>query len=677
MLRSTVTVSPVLTALVDTFLPAVTGEDGGTAYPAASTVGVDRAVAEMVAGLPTVERREFATLLRAVESPFVNLLLTGRPTRFTRLSPPRREEYLRGWSRSRLAVKRQGFHAVKRLAASLYYSRPTSEGSHPLWQRIHYEPPPLPAGVPDPLAGLGPIVPEGDVEEDADVCIVGSGAGGSVVAARAAAAGYRVVVLETGSWFPGLTYPRVEREAHDRLFLGRGILTTTDHAVGILAGEAVGGATVINWMTCLPPRPEARTEWARDGGMAGVDGPDFDAAFSAISARLHVSTRESDVNPSNEALRRGCLALGYRQGIDWDVIPRNAVACQSRCGFCTFGCPYAARQSSLTTFLRDALAQGARLYASTSADSVEVEGGRATGVRARYRSGEQTRTVHVRARAVVVAAGALETPALLLRSGVRFPGVGLGFRIDPTTALAGEFPEPIRTWEGPHQTVGVYRFQTSDEGAHGPWIEVAPAHPGLAATALPWSGATAFRRLMERTERVATPIVLVRDVGEGRVTIDADGRARPQYTLTSRDRRNLVRGLVETARILRAAGATRILSLHTPSIEVGDGSRTLTEANLDTFIAQVQSAGIRENSIALFTAHPMGSARAGLDPRRSAARPTGEVHGVEGLWIGDSSLLPSAPGANPMMSIMALAWRTSDRLLARLGGATVVPPVSG
>jgi choline dehydrogenase-like flavoprotein len=669
--------SPALTALVDTFFPAVPADGGASSYPAASAVGVDRDVLDMVKGLPEAEQKEFATLLRAVENPLLNLLLSGRPSRFTRLSASRREAYLRGWSQSRLAVKRKGFHAVKRLAASLYFSRPTSGETHPLWERIHYAPPASPTGIPDPLAGFGPILPDGDVEESADVCVIGSGAGGSVIAARCAAAGYRVVVIEAGAWFPGLSYPRVEREAHDRLFLGRGILTTTDHAIGLLAGEAVGGATAINWMTCLPPRPEARAEWAREGGMEGVDGPSFDAALQSVSARLHVSTSESEVNPSNEALRRGCLALGYRQGSDWDIIPRNAVGCSARCGFCTFGCPYAARQSSLTTFLRDALAQGARLYASTAAEQVELERGRATGVRARYRSGGKTRSVHVRARAVVVAGGALETPALLLRSGVRFPGVGAGFRIDPTTALAAEFPNRVRTWEGPHQTVGVYRFQTTDPGAHGPWIEVAPAHPGLVATALPWSGATDFRRLMERTEYVATPIVLVRDVGEGRVTIDAQGRSRAQYTLSARDRQNLVRGVLETARILRAAGATRILSLHTPLIEVGNGGEPVSESELDAFMARVQSAGIRENSVALFSAHPMGSARAGTDPRRSAARPTGEVHGIDGLWIGDSSLLPSAPGANPMISIMALAWRTSDSLLARLATGSGSPAASG
>ncbi len=663
-----------LPALVDTLLPGASSPDGGSPYPSACAAGVDREVADLVQSLSTAEREEFAQLLRVVESRGANLLLSGRPVRFSRLSPAQREAYLKAWSRSRLVVKRKGFHAIKRLAAGLYYSPPATRASHPLWERIHYSPPPLPVDVPDPLPELRPVRPETDVEESADVCVIGSGAGGGVIAARAAAAGYRVVVLEAGRWFDRLRYPRGEREAHDELFLGRGIVTNDDHAIGILAGEAVGGSTAINWMTCLPPRPEARAEWVRDGGMRGADGPDFDLAYAAVADRLQVSTRESDVNASNDALRRGCRALGYRQGPDWDIIARNAVGCRSRCGFCTFGCPHGARQSTLTTFLADALRAGTRLYASTRADEIVVDRGRATGVLATYRDGSRTHRVRVRARAIVAACGALQTPALLLRSGIRFPGIGVGLRLDPTVALAGEFPFPVRAWEGPHQTVGVYRFQSTDDGAHGPWIEVAPIHPGLAAIALSWEGSSDFRRQMERIERVATPIVLVRDVGEGRVSIDREGRPSVRYVLTRRDRQNLVRGMVETARILRAAGATRLLSLHTPRIEAGNGAAPLSENDLDRFLADVEARGIRESSIALFSAHPIGSARAGIDPRRSAARPTGEVHGIEGLWIGDGSLLPTAPGANPMMSILATAWRTGETLVGRLSGRSEANP---
>lgn len=657
-----------VTALVDAICPGFPRDAAGPAYPTASSVGIDRDVVVAIAKLPARQRQEFAALLRALESPLTNLLLTGRPVRFTALDPRRREKYLKGWAASRIGAKRRGFQAAKRLTTGLYYSQRIQDHSHPLWERIHYVPPTTVSGIPESLAGLGPTVPEATSEYVADVCVVGSGAGGSVIASRAAEAGYRVVVLEAGEWYPDLAYPRLEKEAHDRLFLGGGIVTTRDTALAFLAGEAVGGSTAINWLTCLPPRAEARAEWARDAGMTDVATPAFDALLSEVGRRISVSTAESTVNPSNDALRRGCLALGYRQGSDWEIIPRNAVGCRSRCGFCTFGCPYSARQSTLVTFLADAMRRGARLLASTRVDLIEVDSGRVRGVRATYRAHGVARPVQVRAPCVVVAAGALQTPALLLRSDVRFPGVGVGLRVDPTTALAGEFPEPVRTWEGPHQTVGVYRFQNADAEAHGPWIEAAPAHPGLSAIALPWYGAGEYRRRIERIEYTATPIVLVRDVGEGRVLIDSDGRPQFDYHLTGRDKTNLIRGLVETARILRAAGATRILSLQTPPIEVGGESRPVTESELDRFVSEVSRAGIRESSVALFSAHPMGSARAGRDPRTSTARPTGEVHGVDGLWIGDGSLLPSAPGANPMMSILASAWRTADFLIASLGG---------
>ncbi len=658
---------PALSALVDALLPGAAARDGAPALPPARELGVDRDFASLLASLPAGQRAEFASLFRAVESRAINFLLSGRPQRFSALSDGEREAYLRRWSESRLALKRKGFQATKRLAAWFYFSaRPA--GGNPFWPGIQYSPPPAPPPCELPPA-LRPAEPEPNEERRVDACVVGSGAGGSVIAARLAAAGYSVVVLEAGDWVPGLTYPRTEREGFERLYLSRGVVTTRDSAIAILAGATPGGGTAVNWMTCLPPVREARAEWAHEGGLEGADGPAFDRALDAVARRLEVSRTDSDVNPSNDALRAGCRALGYVQGTDWDIIPRNASGCERRCGFCEFGCPYGARRSGLTTFLADAVAAGARLYCSTRADSVEVDGGRATGVRATFQGKDGPRPFTVRSRAVVLAGGALQTPTLLQRSGVRSPGVGAGLRLDPTTAMVGEFPHPVRTWEGPPQTVGVYRFQRANPGAHGPWIEVAPAHPGLAALATPWAGAADYYRLVRRVDRVATPIVLVRDAGEGRVTSDVDGRPVIDYELTNTDRANLVEGLVQTARILAAAGATRLLSLHTPYLEAGDGTRAVTSAETERFIGEVERRGVRTHSFALFSAHPMGSARAGTDPRRSAARPTGEVHGVDGLWIGDGSLLPSAPGANPMLSIMALAWRTADAVIARLGGS--------
>jgi choline dehydrogenase-like flavoprotein len=444
------------------------------------------------------------------------------------------------------------------------------------------------------------------------------------------------------------------------------VLTTTDLAFSVLAGQTAGGSSTINWMTCLKPPPWAREEWERESGMTGVASPAFDSFIDEVWSRLHVNIEESVVNPSNDVLRRGSEALGYRLGVDYDVIPRNAHGCAGRCDFCFFGCVYDAKQSSLVTYLPDAHRAGARFLFDTKADHVIVQDGEVGGVEATLRDNGDSIPVHVRARTVVAAGSAIQTPALLLRSGIRSPGVGFGLRLDPTTALFGEFPAPIRMWSGPMQTIVVRRFQGSDEGHHGPWLESAPGHPGLSALAIPWSGGRAHKDAMRRLERAASTIVLVRDVAEGRVTIDARGEPLLEYRLSTRDRRNLTRGLQEAARIQRAAGALRMGSLHLRECSVGDGSGPIRDAEFDAFIDRLGRLGIRENGVALFSAHPMGSARAGTNPKTSAAKPTGESHDVRNLWIGDGSLLPTAPGVNPMISIMALAARTAGFIRERL-----------
>jgi len=171
---------------------------------------------------------------------------------------------------------------------------------------------------------------------------------------------------------------------------------------------------------------------------------------------------------------------------------------------------------------------------------------------------------------------------------------------------------------------------------------------------------------MGRIDHAASTIVLVRDVAEGRVTTDVHGEPILEYRLSRRDRKNLVRGLQEAARIHRAAGALRMATLHLRECAVGDARSAIRRSAFDAFLERIEDLGIHENAVALFSAHPMGSARAGTNPRTSTAKPTGECHEVRGLWIGDGSLLPTAPGVNPMISIMALAARTAGFVHAQL-----------
>ncbi len=663
-----------LRTLCDTLVPRVAADPDpdGLYGRGASDIGVDADLARIFESyLSSWQRQDLERLLRTLESPLLNLLLAGNPRRFTAMPPAMRERYLLGWAHSRLGLRRRGFHSMKRLVLFLFYAKTLADGRNPNWTAIGYDPPPdreRDRYRHPPELRIEPLRPDEELTLDADVCVVGSGAGGGVVAAKLAQAGHRVAVLEAGPYRTADDFTQREAETYDAVFQGHGILTTRDLAFGVLAGRTAGGSATINWMTCLRPPPWAREEWERDHGMAGVASPAFDPLVDEVWHRLSVNTDESVVNPANDLLRQGCEALGYRFGADYDIIPRNAQGCGGRCDFCFFGCIYSAKQSPIVTYLPDAYKSGARFLFDTRADYVVVEGGAVRGVEAIYRGGGREVPVHVRARAVVAAGSALQTPPLLWRSGIRFRGVGSGLRLDPTTALVGEFPHPIRMWKGPMQTIVVRRFQDADDGHHGPWIEAAPGHPGLAALATPWSGGRAHKDIMRRLPYVAASIVLVRDVAEGRVRTDNRGEPIIEYRLSRRDRRNLVLGLREAARIHRAAGARRISTLHLQETTVGDGNSPIQGNEFEGFLEEIRHRGVRENALALFTAHPMGSARAGLDPRTSAADGTGECHEVRNLWIGDGSLLPTAPGVNPMISIMALAARTADFVHRRLRG---------
>ena len=663
-----------LQTLCDTLVPRIPGvpDPQGLFGRAATDLHVDEDIVGIVGNyLAPDQRADFHRLLRTVESPLLNLVLTGRPSRFTRLPAEARERYLLGWARSRLPVKRQGFHAIKRLTEFLFYAKLMDDQRNPNWPALGYEGPDDAERArnrhPEELR-IVPFIPEQETTLQADVCVVGSGAGGGTIAAKLAQAGHKVIVLEAGSYRTPDNFTQREAEAYDAMFQGHGVLTTKDLAFGVLAGQTAGGSTTINWMIALKPPVWARQEWERDAGMEGVTAPAFEAMIDEVWARVHATQEESQVNPSNDVLRRGSQALGYREGVDYDILFRNAKGCQQRCDFCFFGCIYNAKQSTLVTYLPDAYHAGARFLFDTKADHVVVEAGVARGVEATYRGGGREIPVHIKAKQVVAAGSALQTPALLLRSGIRFPGVGFGLRFDPTTAIFGQFSEPVRFWKGPMQTVVVTRFQESDEAHHGPWLEVAPAHPGLAALALPWMGGRAHKEYMANLARSANTIVLVRDWTEGRVTIDARGEPVFDYRLNPRDRRNLTRGLQEAARIHRAAGAVRISTLRMEDLAVGDGTSPIGQNEFDAFLERVGKAGVGENRLALFTAHPMGSARAGRDPKSSAAKPTGECHEVRNLWIGDGSIFPTAPGVNPTISIMSVALRTAGFIRERLTG---------
>lgn len=609
------------------------------------------------------QRNSFRRLLHAFNSRATNLLLGGAPVRFSSLGPSQREAYLGKWRDSRIGLKRAGFQAVKRLATSLYYAVPGPEGApNPNWRSIGYPGPPSdPAPPPPGELSLRPLQPTEPVDLAVDCVVIGSGAGGSVAAADLAASGASVLVVEGGPYETAATMRPSEYDMTLRVYSGSGTFTTRDVAFLLLAGRGGGGGTFVNWMTCLRPPRSVLREWQETYGIPGLLSSEFTADVDRVWRDLEVNSRESQMNANNEVLFRGCTALGYREGVDFHRIERNAVNCQGRCDFCGYGCRYSAKRSTILNYLPQAQAAGARFLFRTTVDRIEHDGSRARGILGRYRSGEGREIpVHVRARCVVVAAGAIATPALLKASRLGNPRVGRGLRLHPTIALAGVFPSNTDPWKGPPQTIAVTRFLDLEGSGHGFWIEAAPAHPGLVALSVPWPDGRTHKRWMQQDYRRSTAtIVLVRERGEGTVDLDGHGDPVVRYELHSADRSTLANGLGEAARIVAAAGATRIVPLYSSGVGSQAAGERYTGPEVESLVEEIRRRGVAPNRTMLFSAHLMGSCPMGSDPRRAAVHPNGALDGAEGVYVADGSVFPSAPGVNPMITIMAMAHRTA------------------
>ena len=583
-------------------------------------------------GVPDAVRDAIETDLTHRERQRLLLLLRTWLPGYSRLSQQRRETVLRAWRDSPVPLLRTGFQALRKAALGFAYMLPGR------WDEIGY---PGPRGaLPDaPAPRLEPLEPGGGLELECDVCVVGSGAGGGVAAAVLAAAGLDVVVLEAGGYWSERDFDGAERSGLRRLYRGGGAAATDDQGVALIAGACLGGGTVVNYTTSFRTPDEVLAEWEGLGFPAG----ELRESLDAVCARLGVNTDHNRPSRRDEILRRGLDALGWHV----DAMPRNVLGCEQGvvCGSCGYGCPLGAKQSTLRTWLEDAAAAGARIVVGARARRVYVRDGAAAGVDAG--------PVQVRSRAVVVAAGAIETPALLLRSGLSNPNLGRWLRLHPATGVFGLFEEEVRPWEGTLQALYSDRYRHLDDG-YGVKYETIPAHPALLSSALPWEGAAASARLMSSLPRLSLVAVIPRDSGAGRVRLGRDGEAIATYRLGQNDARRLATGIDGAGRILAAAGAREIFTAHA-RLQRWDGG----------FPADAFRFGPGRGS--LFSFHLMGSARMGGSRELAAAAPTGETWEVRNLVVADGSAFPTASGVNPMVTIEAIAHLNARRLAARLG----------
>ncbi|MEU1010979.1 GMC family oxidoreductase [Streptomyces sp. NPDC005890] len=480
----------------------------------------------------------------------------------------------------------------------------------------------------------------------ADAVVVGSGAGGAVAARALARAGLDVVVLEEGSHHSTESFGR--RATLDRfteLYRDGGATFALGTPPLLLpVGRAVGGTTLVNSGTCYRTPDHVLSRWNGQFGWTAAD--DFDRHLDEAERLLRVATQPLDVLGAN-----GRVALAGAQALGWRAAPlrRNAPGCRGSCQ-CVTGCPTGAKHSVQLSVLPEACAAGARIVTEARVEHVLLDpdrpgGPRAAGVRVRreQHGGEQDGgTFDILAPLVVVAAGALQTPQLLRRSGLGgHPRLGHNLSVHPATSVAGRFAEPVKAWQGVLQSVGV-----EEHHGAGILIEATATPPGMGSFVLPGAGGE-LRRELEGADRLATLGAMIADSPAGRVL----GRHRTviRYDLDRRDAGRLLRAVLAMGELLFAAGAEEVLTgiPRTPRV------RSLTELR-DVL------AGTVARQLHLSAYHPTGTAAAGASPQRFPVDPQGRLRGVHGVVVADASVLPSCPQVNPQLTVMAAALAITE-----------------
>jgi choline dehydrogenase-like flavoprotein len=485
---------------------------------------------------------------------------------------------------------------------------------------------------------------QGDTVLDADVVIIGSGAGGATLAAELAEGGLDVVVLEEGRYWSTRDFTADASAMVRQLYRdGGATIAIGDPPVMYQEGRAVGGSTVVNGGMSWRTPEKILDRWWREAGLDKIQSKDMEPWFERVERRIHAAGQDPEsIGVDNKLLKKGADAKG------WKVIPniRNQVHCAGS-NNCAFGCPTGAKQSALVSYVPRALHFGARLYSDVRVERILREGKRATGVAARVVGTKHRLTV--RARLVVSACGAIHTPALLERSGFSSPSgmVGKNLSLHPNVKLTAIFDEDVRGWEGVHQAYQVREFQ--DEGLLFAAVNIPPGILAMTSSAY---GAELGEQMADYDKMVVAGM-LCEDTAVGRVRTIA-GRPQAFYQLSDFDADKLKRGVALLSELLFAAGAKRImLPFHLP----GGDLRGPDD------VRRIFRDPVPKRSMELVTVHMMGTAAMGTDRSHAVTDGYGFVHDADQLMVCDASLFPSPIGVNPMETIMALATRAAAHLL--------------
>ena len=506
--------------------------------------------------------------------------------------------------------------------------------------------------------------------QNADVLIIGSGAGGSVAAAEFARAGKSVVLIEEGPFVEAGEFSHDEFQSLSRLYRDGAYVSSEDFSIHILQGRCIGGSTTVNWQTCIYPSRFTTDEWDQNFGLKGYSREEMAPFIQEVEKKIGVKNVPLNmINRNNDVLRKGAKKLNISHTINQN---NNADECIGL-GRCGLGCPINAKRSTMLTFLPEALDHGARIFSSVRAE--KIIDGKTKKIIARYSpdpgllesSEKQTienspiENFEFTAKVVIVCAGAIETPALLQRSGLGNSFVGKRLKLHPVGSILSRFDKPVEAFYGTPQSVVIEEYANYDKKGHGFIFEAAPYRPTITSLLIPFYGKNQFE-VMKNYRYLQTGIVIVRDGSSGEVEASVEygkSERKVNFKLTNSDAKLMLAGLQKFAQLMAAAGAIELVF---PFTRINKPYIVKPGDTFEWILNEKSGTG----DLLLGSAHPHGSVQAAASESNGALNPDFELYGHKNIYVMDGSWMPTAIGVNPQILIMSATMRAARNAIQKL-----------
>jgi len=493
----------------------------------------------------------------------------------------------------------------------------------------------------------------------ADIVIIGTGAGGAMAAARFASQGYKIIMLEEGPYVSKKDFTQEENTLVRKMYRRGGALATDDMSIRILQGKVFGGSTTINWMNSFRTPDDVLEEWSADFGLEEYLPSYMESHYQGIEERMSIHTVPEDQHsPQNLII----LEAAEKMGIHGEACRNNSHGCIG-CGKCGLGCAYDAKQDMRLTYLKDAQQYDCTIFTSTKATRIDYQDNNNQTIHATPQDGSE-RHVTITTQRTIVAGGAIMTPLLLQHSGLGTGGiVGKYLHLHPVLGSVGLYDREIYPTYGIPMSAYSHELKDITNG-YGVWQEVPDLELFLAGVNMPGIGPRR-KELMEQANRMGVILTLTRDGASGKSAGQVRWRRglNPQnghfalkkypsitYRLDPLDKKHALMGLRQAIEMHFSAGATKVLPMHAHGFEITN------DKQIDAFF----QLPMGPNQLSIFSAHPTGSVRMGKDPKQTAVNECMELHHHPGVYVMDGSTLPTAPGVNPMVSILGAVSRAIE-----------------